>query len=924
MATKLPEPGDTRVLYVLDLLGYVFRAYHGMPALSNSKGESTHATFGVANMLNALVRDRRPHYLAVAMDPGSDAESFRVGIYKEYKAHRPPPPPDLAQQVVRCRELAEAYAIPILHAPHYEADDMIAACVREARAHGLITVICSADKDLMQLVADDVVMWDAMRNRVYGPDEVREKWGVGPERLCDLLALMGDSSDNVPGVPGVGEKTAAKLIAEYGSLDGVFANVGKIKGKLKENLIKHEADARLSYKLVCLAHDVPVHLDLEALRYGGWDPLRLKALFRELEFSKLADAIEITGSSVPAPPQSALPVSARSEAEALCKTEKCYETILSEEALDAAIAACRARGVFALDTETTSIDAPRANLVGISLAWKPDHGVYIPIGHRVIGDPPQLPREKVLERLRPLLADASVKKLGQNIKYDDIVLRRAGAPVAGYDFDTMIASYLIDPERHSHKLEEIASSELGYQMLSYDQVTKKARGRQLSFDEVDIASATRYAAEDADVVNLLTERLRPRIDEEPALAALMRDVELPLALVLAKMELTGVYVDVPFLETLSAEIGRELERVEKELHEIAGKDFNVNSPRQLEAILFDELKLRVVKRTKTSRSTDHEVLEELAEQHPLPAKILEYRSLAKLKGTYLDALPALVNPETGRIHTSYNQAVAATGRLSSNNPNLQNIPVRTELGRRIREAFRAPPGTRIFAADYSQIELRVLAHLSRDEILLDAFRKGEDVHTRTAMEIFKVPASEVTKDMRARAKTTNFAVIYGQGEAALARRLGIERSEAARFIEQYFKTFHGLTRFLEKTVESARAGEGVRTILGRRRFISRSTIHSENRALRQQAERIAKNTPIQGTAADIMKVAMVNTDRRLTEAGLRTRMILTVHDELVFEVPEGEEHAAEAIVRQTMEGAMKLDVPLVVETGWGRSWGEAH
>jgi DNA polymerase-1 len=513
-----------------------------------------------------------------------------------------------------------------------------------------------------------------------------------------------------------------------------------------------------------------------------------------------------------------------------------------------------------------------------------------------------------------------VRKGGQHIKYDEIVLRRAGVPVAGYDFDTMIASYLLDPERHSHKLEEIARSELGYEMTTYESVTKPSKGKQMTFDEVDIATATRYSAEDAEVVSRLVERLRPRVESE-GLLELMRDVELPLSHVLGRMEERGVLLDGAFLKALSQRVGVEIVKHEKECHDAVGKPFNVNSPKQLEVILFDDLKLPVLKRTKTGRSTDAEVLEELAEKHPLPAKILEVRSLMKLQGTYLEALPALID-KGSRIHTSYGQAVAATGRISSSNPNLQNIPIRTPLGREIRKAFTAPPGCRILSADYSQIELRVLAHLSHDPILVDAFQRAEDVHARTAMEIFKVPAAEVTKEMRGRAKTTNFAVIYGQGESALSRQLGISRDDAADFIKQYFTTFATLRKYMDDTVEKAKAGEGVRTLLGRRRFLP--DLHSSNRALRLTAERMATNTPIQGTSADIIKLAMVAVDKRLTAEKLRTAMVLTVHDELVFEVPEDEETRVEAMVRETMQGVMKLDVPLVVECGWGANWGDAH
>ncbi len=938
MVASLPPVGDPKVLYLLDLSGYVYRAYHGLRPLSNSKGEVTHAVMGVANMLMRLVREQRPRYLAVAMDSARD-ESFRTELYKDYKANRPEPPADLLPQVHRCRELVEAWAIPVLQREGFEADDLIAAGVREAKKHGLVTVICSADKDLMQLVDDDVLQWDAMRNVVYGRGEVKEKWGVAPERVADLLALMGDTSDNVPGVSGVGEKTAAKLVTEHGDLEGVLAAAGSMKGKLKENLQKEADLARLSFRLVKLDGAlVTVELDLDKLVYGGWDADRIRKLYTDLEFGRLLDQFESAEREVKlargeSPITTAKAGSADGAKAATSATDaggatgirdassKRYRAVLTVKELEEAIARCREVGFIGLDTETTSIEPSRAELVGVSLAWSDDEAVYVPISHRVIGDPPQIPRDVVLAKLGPLLADKSVKKCGHHIKYDDIVLRRAGVPVDGYSFDSMIASYLIDPERHSHKLDEVALGELGYRMISYDTVTKKTRGHQLTFEQVDIASATQYAAEDADIARILANKLSPRLDEND-LRPLMDDVEIPLALVLSTMEERGVLVDVPLLEKLGVEVRSQMAALEKELIKIAGKEFNVNSPRQLETILFDELKLRVIKRTKTSRSTDAEVLEELADEHPLPAKIIEHRQLAKLEGTYLSALPLLVNPATGRIHTSYNQAVAATGRLSSNNPNLQNIPIRTEIGRRIREAFVAPPGWKLLAADYSQIELRVLAHLSKDPILVDAFTKGEDVHTRTAVEIFKVPASEITRDQRTRAKTVNFAVIYGQGDSALARQLGISRDEASRFIDAYFRTFKGLTQYLDKIVEQARAGEGVRTILGRRRFLP--TISSENKGLRAQAERMAKNTPIQGTSADIMKVAMIRIHKAIAERKLATRMILTVHDELVFEAPEHELDELEPLVKTTMETVVPLDVPLVVDCGRGRTWGEAH
>jgi DNA polymerase-1 len=908
MPTTLPPPGDPKALYVLDLSGYVFRAYHAVAPLSNSKGEPTFATLGVTNMLHALVRNQRPHLLAVAMD--SVKPTFRHELYTEYKANRPPAPPDLAVQMARCRQVAEAYAIPVLQCEGVEADDLLATCVAEARKRGLFTVICSGDKDLLQLVDDDVIMWDAMRSRIFGAAEVKEKWGVAPNRVRDLLALMGDSSDNVPGVAHVGEKTAVKLLTEFDTLDGVYQNLDKVKGKTREYLTLHEADARLSQQLVSLKSDVPMHFDVEKLVYGGYERATVRALFEDLEFTRLVAAIDAedakataTGSEAAAPAGPAV-----------------YEAVLTTEALDEAIAQCRATGWFSVDTETTSLNTSVAVLVGISLSWKPGLGVYIPFGHRVLGDPAQLDRKLVLDKLRPLFADASVKKVGQNIKYDDIVLRRAGVPVRGYDFDTMLASYLIDPERHTHKLDEISKSELGYEMVSYESVTKVGKGKQITFDEVDIARATRYAAEDAEVVSRLQERLRPKLDSE-GLTGLLRDVEIPLALLLGRIEEHGVLVNADHLKAMSKVAGAEVVKLEAEAHALVGHPFNVNSPKQLETILFDELKLPVVKKTKTGRSTDAEVLEELASQHPLPHKILEVRSLTKLIGTYLDALPLMIDA-TGRVHSSFNQAVAATGRLSSADPNLQNIPIRTPLGREIRRAFVAPEGCYILSADYSQIELRVLAHLSGDPILVDAFKSGDDVHVRTAMEIFKVARDDVSKEMRAKAKTTNFAVIYGQGESSLGKKLGITRDEAAEFIEKYFQTFATLRKYLDDVVAKARTGEGVRTLLGRRRFLP--DLHSSNRALRLTAERVAQNTPIQGTAADIIKLAMLRVDERLTAEKLATKMVSTVHDELVFEVPEGEKERVGPMVKETMEGVMKLEVPLVVECGWGKNWGDAH
>jgi DNA polymerase-1 len=923
MPATLPPPGAPDVLYLVDLSGYVFRAYHAIAPLSSSKGEPTHAVMGTVSMLQKVVADRKPHSLAVAMD--SKGPTFRHELDARYKANRPPPPPDLSQQMMRCEQIVRAYNIPVFQKNGLEADDFIAAVTARALADGLSVVIVSADKDLMQLVHDGdtrVVLWDSMRDRVFGPDEVKEKFGVLPSKVRDFLALTGDTSDNVPGVPSVGPKTASDLLNQYGSLEGVYAHVDEIKrAKLREALKEHETDARLSQKLVTLAGDAPIEWNKAQLVYGGADVPTLRALFEELELTRMLAVLDALGSggspvaistSGAAPAASAVPVVA-------VEAKRSAVLVLEEDELRKLVAEAKTKGVVALDTETTSTDPMRAVMVGMSLATKAGEGFYIPVGHRYLGAPKQLSIDVVRGIVGPLLADASVKKVAHHLKYDEIILRRNGMPIGGDVFDTMIASYLLDPET-TNGLKDVARRELGVTMTTYDQVTSKQRGSQLAFDEVPLDRATDYAAADADLSFALYERYAPRVDEE-GLGKLLRDVEIPLSRVLCEMEMHGVLVDVPLLEVLSKQVAEDLVRLEAKAKEIAGRDFSVRSRDQLETILFDELKLPVVKKTpKGGRSTDAEVLEALADKHALPKQILEFRELDKLKGTYLDALPTFVNPTTGRIHTSFNQVTAATGRLASLDPNLQNIPIRSEIGKKIRGAFIAPPGQVIVSADYSQIELRVLAHLSQDPELLDAFRNGEDVHARTARLIFDKGNDAVTSDERRAAKTINFGVIYGMGDSALAKQIGVSRDEAARFIEAYFTRYAGVRTFMERTVEAARQGEAVRTILGRRRFLP--NLHSSNRALRFEAERVAKNTPIQGTAADILKLAMLALGRAPVVEG--AYMILTVHDELVFEIPEAKTKEAEGLIREAMSGAMKLDVPLVVDVGHGKSWAEAH
>ncbi|MCA9576921.1 MAG: DNA polymerase I [Sandaracinaceae bacterium] len=889
---KLPPKGDAHTLYLIDISSYVFRAYHALPPLSNSRGEPTHAVQGVTSMLLRLIGDRAPAYVVVAHDaPGP---SFRRELYEPYKANRPPAPPDLSQQITRVKEVAAAWGLHPLERSGFEADDIIATITHRAREAGLQVVIVSADKDLLQLVTDGVTMYDTMREKVFGRAETIERMGVPPEQVRDLLALMGDSSDNVPGVKGVGQKTAAKLLEEHGSLDGIYAAVETIKAKaLKQKLLDNRALAYVSRDVVSLRADVDVLFDLEAARYDGGDAQALRKIFTELEFTRMLAQMD------PAP-----------------TLEGHYQLITDEEDLRPLGAAIRDANALSIHSIVSDDDARRGELLGVALTATEGVAAYVPVsrlGHAGVD------AEALRAFLAPLLSNSLLRKVG-DVKREHLVWGARGVIVRGERFDPTIASYLLDPGRHGHSLEEIARAELDAELTSLESVLGKGKGK-VPLVDVEARDLLPYAAQRADFQLRLSALLGPRMDQGD-FHRLMFDIELPLARVLAGMERVGVRLDVPPLEAMAETVARDLAVLEARCHELAGEPFNVGSPKQLEHVLFDVLDLPVVKKTKTGRSTDQSVLEELAPMHPLPEAIIEHRSLAKLASTYIEALPREVDPRTGRIHTHYNQAVAATGRLSSSDPNLQNIPIRTEIGRRIRECFVAQPGWMLMAADYSQIELRVLAHLSRDPELVEAYRTGMDVHVRTATALFDVPAEQVTREQRAQAKTVNFAVIYGQTQFALARNLKIERSEAKRYIDAFFARYAGVQRYMDDLVESAHRTGFVTTELGRKRTLN--DIRSRNHNLRAGAERIARNTPIQGTAADIIKIAMVRIDAALRRAQLRTRMLLSVHDELVFEVPEDERAAAEALVRPCMEGAMALSVPLVVDIGWGPNWVVAH
>jgi DNA polymerase I len=922
MATSLFESGALDVLYIVDLSGYVFRAYHAIAPLSSPSGEPTQAVFGTVNMLERLVRQKRPALLAVAMD--SRTPTFRKELYQEYKAHRPPPPPDLSQQMQRCREIVAAFAIPIFQQDGFEADDLIASAVSQARSRGWRVVIVSADKDLMQLVGEDVFMWDTMRDKVFGPAEVTERFGVPVAKVRDWLALTGDSSDNVPGVPSVGPKTATELLVRFGDLDGIYAHLDDIERKgLREKLRDNEDAARLSQHLVTLREDVPCTFDPQALRYGGRHVETLRQLYRELGFTKHLSTLDtepepvLPTSQSAGPPRGTAPGgAAASEADARAPAKVVPTTIVDEAALEGVARELRARGRFAIVAETSTESPMRGSVVGFGLAGA-DSAHYLPVGHRYVGAPPQLDARVIGRVLGPLLADPGVKKASHDAKHVGVALGRLGIRVEGVVLDTMLGSYLLDPET-PHELGELSAKELGAGVGAAASLVPKARGREAGFEEARVEEAALLVGARAHAVEKLWDRVTAKLAEE-GLTAVLDRIELPLSALLAKMEMAGVLVDTDVLRHLGRRVEKELEALEHEAHRIAGRVFNVNSPRQLETLLFDELKLKHARRTKTSRSTDADTLEGLAEEHPLPKVILEIRQLAKLKGTYIDTLPGLMNPDTRRIHTRWEQAVAATGRLSSSDPNLQNIPIRTELGREIRAAFVAPPGHVLVSADYSQIELRVLAHLSKDAVLVDAFRSAQDVHTRTAMEIFGVKEADVNAELRRRAKAVNFGIIYGQGDSGLAKSLGIPRTEAAMFIAAYFRRYEGVRRFMNEVLESARAAGSVRTLFGRRRMVP--DIRSENRARRLAAERIAMNTPIQGTAADLLKLAMLAFAEPPTPGA---RMVLTVHDELVFEVPEAEADTALERIRKAMESVHPLEVPLVVDVGRGKNWSEAH
>ena len=895
---------DDEALVLVDGSSYLFRAYHALPPLTNSKGQPTGAVYGVVAMLKRLLESEHPRHVAVVFDaPG---KTFRDAIYPQYKANRPPTPEDLVAQIQPLHDLVRALGIPLVMIHGVEADDVIGTFAVSARARGWHTRIITGDKDFAQLVGDDIVLVDTMKNVELDRDGVQAKFGVTPEQIIDYLTLIGDTVDNVPGVPKVGPKTAAKWLAEYGSLDALVEQADAVGGKVGENLPASLEQLPLSRELVTIRTHCELPVGLDELKPGAPDHAALARLYAELEFRTwLDEALSAAPEANNTPDQGAR-----------------YETIASETALDGWIKRLNQAKLFAFDTETTSLDYMEAEIVGVSFAVEPGHAAYVPLAHRGVDVPDQLDREQVLARLKPLLEDPGRGKLLQNAKYDMNVLVNHDIRLAGVAHDTMLESYVLDSTATRHDMDSLALKYLGYKTIHFEDIAGRGKS-QLRFDEIGVAEAAQYAAEDADVTLRLHEALWPKLEPLEAQARVYREIEIPLIPVLSRMERTGVRIDAGMLAKQSAEIEKQLGVLEKQAHEAAGGPFNLGSPKQLQEILFDRLKLPSLAKTpKGQPSTAESVLEQLAEDYELPRLILDHRSLAKLKSTYTDKLPAQISARSGRVHTSFHQAVAATGRLSSSEPNLQNIPVRTAEGRRIRQAFVAEDGWRIVSADYSQIELRIMAHLSGDEGLRRAFAKGLDIHRATAAEVFGAEPDAVTNDQRRSAKAINFGLIYGMSAFGLARNLGIERDEAASYIERYFARYPGVREFMDATRKRAHETGYVETVFGRRLHLPE--INSSNAQRRQYAERTAINAPMQGTAADIIKRAMIDVDAWIEASRPPVRMVLQVHDELVFEVREDAVEASIEQIRARMSGAAELAVPLVVDAGVGANWDEAH
>jgi DNA polymerase-1 len=887
-------------LYLVDGSSYLYRAFHALPNLTNSRGEPTGALLGVANMLKRLLNEAKPEYIAVVFD--AKGPTFRHELYPDYKANRPPMPAELRRQVEAILDFTRILGLPLLQVDGVEADDVIGTLARSAEEAGMNCVISTGDKDMAQLVSDQTTLTNTMTNTDMGREGVKAKFDVTPEQIVDFLALTGDKSDNIPGVEKCGPKTAAKWLDKWDSLDQVIAHADEVGGKIGEYLRASLGQLPLSRDLATIRRNLDLDSDPESLKRDTIDDKRLVGALKRYEFNSWLQELE-----EPKTPES---------------EDTDYLTVISFDQLDTLITELESADLLAFDTETTSLDSMQAELVGLSFCTEAGRAAYIPVGHDYPAVPAQLDRDEVLARLQPLLENPERPKVGQHIKYDMNVLSLYGVIVQGVAFDTMLESYVFNSTGSRHNMDSLALKYLGRQTTHYEDIAGKG-AKQISISQVSIEDTSHYAAEDADITLQLHQHIWPRLQQQPPLAAMLQEIEIPLIPVLARMEQRGVLIDGNLLAAQSLEMSRQILKLEQEAHEVAGQPFNLGSPKQLQQILFEKLGLPIIRKTpKGQPSTAEDVLQELAADYELPSLILEHRSLSKLKSTYTDKLPLQINPRTGRVHTSYHQAVAATGRLSSSDPNLQNIPVRTPLGRRIREAFVAPEGCLIMACDYSQIELRIMAHLSGDKGLLKAFHDNVDVHRSTASDVFGVAYSEVDADHRRAAKAINFGLMYGMSAFGLSRQLNIGRSEAQAYMDTYFMRYPGVQQFMEDTREQARQQGFVETLFGRRLYLP--DINASNMQRRQGAERAAINAPMQGTAADIIKRAMISVDDWLQKEKPDAHLVMQVHDELVFEVREDQmDHLKQAVVAH-MSGAADLDIPLIVDTGQGPDWDTAH
>ncbi|PXW40461.1 DNA polymerase I [Klebsiella oxytoca] len=921
-------------LILVDGSSYLYRAYHAFPPLTNSAGEPTGAMYGVLNMLRSLILQYQPTHAVVVFD--AKGKTFRDELFEHYKSHRPPMPDDLRAQIEPLHTMVKAMGLPLMAVPGVEADDVIGTLAREAEKAGRPVLISTGDKDMAQLVTPGITLINTMTNTILGPDEVVTKYGVPPELIIDFLALMGDSSDNIPGVPGVGEKTAQALLQGLGGLDTLYAESEKIAGlnfrgskTMAAKLEQNKEVAYLSYQLATIKTDVELDLSCEELLVEQPAADELLTLFKKYEFKRWITDVEsgkwmqAKGAKPTAKPVEVAADAADAEEEtAATLSSENYVTILDEETLTAWIEKLKKAPLFAFDTETDSLDNVSANMVGLSFAVEPGIAAYVPVAHDYLDAPDQIPRDRVLELLKPLLEDDKALKVGQNLKYDRGILANYDIELRGIAFDTMLESYILDSVAGRHDMDSLSDRWLKHKTITFEEIAGKGKN-QLTFNQIALEEAGRYAAEDADVTLQLHLNMWPKLQQNEGPLNIFKNIEMPLVPVLSRVERNGVKIDPAVLHAHSQEIAKRLIELEKKAYDIAGEEFNLSSPKQLQTILFEKQGIKPLKKTPGGApSTSEEVLEELALDYPLPKVILEYRGLAKLKSTYTDKLPLMISPKTGRVHTSYHQAVTATGRLSSTDPNLQNIPVRNEEGRRIRQAFIAPEDYLIVSADYSQIELRIMAHLSRDNGLLTAFAEGKDIHRATAAEVFGLPLESVSSEQRRSAKAINFGLIYGMSAFGLARQLNIPRKEAQKYMDLYFERYPGVLDYMERTRAQAKEQGYVETLDGRRLYLP--DIKSSNGARRAGAERAAINAPMQGTAADIIKRAMIAVDDWLLSEKPRVRMIMQVHDELVFEVHKDDLDTVAKKIHELMESSTTLAVPLLVEVGSGENWDQAH